>query len=155
MHNRVRFIERVKADIKIGLERRKTTFANLTLLLLPALAWYMMCSGEDDRQLCQWIQAFCLPQRGRLDCYYFGDVKNLEMDSSQVLSFLLLPFLYNNCFLSLPLAEVTAYCLLNIDPLSLILPTEPQLHSFIHPSLKAMCNRGGRMYPQPQQVTTA
>ena len=40
----------MKTDIKIGLQRRKTAFKNLPLLLLPALASYMMYPGDDERQ---------------------------------------------------------------------------------------------------------
>ena len=40
----------MNTDIKIGLQRRKTASIDLTLLLLPALASYMMYSGDDERQ---------------------------------------------------------------------------------------------------------
>ena len=49
-HRRMRFLESMKTDIKIGLQRRKTAFTHLTLLLLPTLASYMMYSGDDERQ---------------------------------------------------------------------------------------------------------
>lgn len=60
------------------------------------------------------------------------------------------------CACPLPLAEDTTHWLLNMDPpLPYLSYRTSTALIHIHPPLKAMCSRAGRMYPQPQQVTTA
>ena len=96
-----------------------------------------------------------LPSKTPEKLAMLGDVENLKLVtvlSSQW------HFLYSHCSVPalLPLAEDTTHWLLNMDPpLPYLSYRTSTALIHIHPPLKAMCSRAGRMYPQPQQVTTA
>lgn len=140
-------------------EERQAVSANLTISLSSILARHVMCSGRDGRQLfINKFKHFVCHQKESLTVSSLRNAKSLEMDHSQVLCFFSCCLFSTATSLPVPwsLAEDTAGWLLSLDPLSLILPTELQLHSFASTLLcKALCIRVSEMCPQPRQMTTA
>lgn len=99
MHERVLLVERVKADIKTRLERRKTGClcqSDNVVVIYSCQICDML--RERWRQLfINKFKHFVCHKKESLTVSSLRNAKNLEMDYSQVLCFLLLPFFYNHC----------------------------------------------------------